>query len=977
VSDHEPWSERLSLYFDGELPREDEPALLEHLAGCAQCDRELEGAIGLHEMLASGPGVRDAERAAPDSVARSVPEVASIAGRAPRAGRSVAPGWRRYAVAGAALALAASAALVWSLRDRTAPDREPQVALAPTRTLEARFEASPFAAHRPYGVVRGATAHEPIALESLAALQRHGETSALVAALAASGDLARAEAVAQTAALSVADRAALALAGRRPEDALTLLDGKATTPAARWNAALAFRDLGFRDVARAELLQLAQLGERGWSDEAQRLAGALGDGQRERAEFRAFQARGLAMIAGTGPAIAQADVARFPAFARIYFLDALRTAGDRAAALALAPIAEALDRASGEATARAALDRVASARFDVRARFNARYRALVARTLDPAASQRLVAELERAGHDVDDIFVGSLTWTGQLRARIDQLEARVEHDPWFELVAVRERLAIERADHGAAAVAGRLRAAADGCGDAWAYRCAQLSLDAAEATTASGLDDEALRHATRARAQYAAAGAPLLEDRALAYLGELARYRDRRALARAMFRQVELAAGDCTLVTYARIGRAKLALVDGKLDQARELLPAPDACGRPPDPIAVTIAVDLARQSGAPADRVRAATWLDASRVAGDPALAGLAEIGAARIAIAADPSATAGLSAWLAAHASGDANLRAGREWAASALIAAAGERADWAAADAAARTEIDAGVERDAAACLVVASVDQDRQTVAVRGNDGRWRGSARRAPLGELESRTFIPPALVAPLTGCARVEVLARPPLHGRTDLLSPSLPWAFVGGPPHRPPGRAARTVIVTDVEPPAGALGVPRLEPRTAFPDGAVVVRGAAATPARVLAELADATYVEIDAHGVADVEAADASFLALSPEPSGRFMLDAASVVKARLDGPVVVLAACRGARLAPYLHRRWTLPDAFLTAGARAVIATDLDVPDATAGPVFDEIRVRIERGEPPEAAVAAVRAAAVAREAGTWVSRIAVFE
>lgn len=144
-----------------------------------------------------------------------------------------------------------------------------------------------------------------------------------------------------------------------------------------------------------------------------------------------------------------------------------------------------------------------------------------------------------------------------------------------------------------------------------------------------------------------------------------------------------------------------------------------------------------------------------------------------------------------------------------------------------------------------------------------------------------------------------------------------------------------------------------------------------------MLAELAEATYVEINAHGVADIATADASFLALSPELSGRFMLTAGDVRAAKLDGPVVVLAACRGTRLAPYLHRRWTLPDAFLSAGARAVIATDIDVPDASAEPVFADIRSRIERGEPPAAAVAAVRAAALAKDPQTWVARIAVFE
>jgi len=141
-----------------------------------------------------------------------------------------------------------------------------------------------------------------------------------------------------------------------------------------------------------------------------------------------------------------------------------------------------------------------------------------------------------------------------------------------------------------------------------------------------------------------------------------------------------------------------------------------------------------------------------------------------------------------------------------------------------------------------------------------------------------------------------------------------------------------------------------------------------------VLAEIADASYVELDAHGIAEADV-DAAFLALSPEPSGRFTLSVADLRAAKLRGaPVVVLASCRGARVAPYMHRRWSLPDAFLAIGARAVIATDVDVPDPDAPAVFGAIRERIARGESPAAAVAAIRGRA---DPGSWITRIAVFQ
>jgi cellulose synthase operon protein C len=974
---HDPHDEiraKVGQYFDGELAAADEPAVLDHLADCERCQAELGDVVGIH-VAAATPRVRDAEPARRDAgPAQRDGEPAQREVVPLDAARKRSRRWRGAIAAAAVVAAAAAVAVVvWPRETPRA-----QLVLAPSRAIEARFEGGPFAAHRPYAVMRGASAREPIALDALADLERRGDRAVLIAALASSGDVARARDVAAAGSSSASDRAAIALVAGAPEEALALLEGRATTPAAIWNLALAARELGLPLVARRRFTEVVERGEPGWRDEAARQVTALDEVEAARTAFRDFQVRARAMIGGAGPAITPADAAQFPAQARATLLDALRVAADREAALALAPIAEALDRATGGGHARAALDRVAASRFAVRARFRERFRALAGQALEPAKIGPLIDELRRAGRDAEDILIGALFWTGQIRSHLSEVRTLVapHRDPWFDLLLVYEGLSSERAALGAAAVVDRARAAADACADAWAFRCGQIAFVAAQVLTEVGRDDDAITYARRARAHYAAAAMPILEDRALAYLGELERYRDRRALARATFEEAELrAAGtDCLGATYAQIGRAKLALVEGQLASARSLLPAPDACGAPPDRIAVTIAVDLARESGSPDDRTAAEAWLAAARRTGDPVLVALAEVGAGRLAIAADPSAGELLRDWLVAHPPGDADNLAQRAWATGALVAGAGERGAWAAVADAAATEIGAS---PTTGCWLIASVDQDRQVVAARDTAGRWLGRARRAPVGELDPQTFVPGDIAAALAGCPRIGVIARPPLHGKTALLSPSLPWAFVGGPP-RPAGRGARrTVIVTDVAPPEASLQLPRLEPGAAFPDDVVVIRGGAATPARVLAELAGATYVEINAHGVADIDAADASFLALSPEPSGRFMLTAGDVRGAKIDGAVVVLAACRGARLAPYLHRRWTLPDAFVAAGARAVIATDIDVPDASAGPVLAEIRARIERGEPPAATVAAVRAAAIAKDPNSWVARIAVFE
>jgi cellulose synthase operon protein C len=990
---HDELRVRVGMYFDGELPPVDERAVLDHLAVCAQCQDELGGVMALDTALQHERVVAEVSAPAPEPEPAPAPVPAPVPVPVPVRHR------RRAYLVGGTVAIAAALAIYVGTRSRdrgTEPAPTVAITLPATRVLEARFEAPAFAAHRPYAVTRSGATREEISLDLLAALERAHRTADLVAALAAAGDLARAAAIAeaQPDAISLADRAALALAAGHPDEAVALLDQRAVTPAARWNLALAALELGLTAVAERHFTALAALDEPGWRDEARRHATALGAAgpAEEHRRFDDFSRRALAMIAGTGPAITPADVAAFPAFARIYFLDALRVAPDRDAALELAPIAAALDAATRTPHARAALDRAARALAEAaptRRAFHAEYRALVAGTFDRTRAPDLLARLERAGPTVDDLYFGAVIWSGQAAAHLAELRARAGDDPWLLLAVDRERLARDRRALGGAAVVERLRAAVDACGAAWAYRCAGLALDAAEALVEVGRVDDALEYTRRASALFAAAHVPMAIDNALLYLGELARYRDLRALARLTFEEVELRTGtsSCALSEYARIGRSQLALLAGDVATARALLPEPTACKLTPTPdqIGLITAVDLARRTGDPADRNAAERWAAAARAVDDPHLAGLAAIATSRLALAADPGDAAAESALRAivtgAAPAADTGRATRRAWATSGLVSAAGQRAAWARVADAAAAEIGSseapGRELQAPrveGCLLIASVDDDRRTIAVRDAAGAWSGEAWRAPLSELDPATFVPTDLLAKLGGCPRVAVIARPPLHGRTDLLPPALPWAFVGGPAHATPTRPPRTVIVTDALPPVTALRLPRLAPAGPGPAGATVIRGAAATPSRVLAELATATYIEIDAHGVADIETSDASFLALSPDPSGQFTLTAAAIRGATLSGAVVVLAACRSARLAPYLNRRWTLPDAFLAAGARAVIATDVDIPDPAAAAVFTQLRERIERGEAPAAALAAIRKTAPPT---SWIARVAVFE
>ena len=153
---------------------------------------------------------------------------------------------------------------------------------------------------------------------------------------------------------------------------------------------------------------------------------------------------------------------------------------------------------------------------------------------------------------------------------------------------------------------------------------------------------------------------------------------------------------------------------------------------------------------------------------------------------------------------------------------------------------------------------------------------------------------------------------------------------------------------------------------------------GAQASPSRLLAEMPRATEIEIHAHGIYRPELFDAPFIALSPDAEGRYALDMSAIRKVRLErAPVVVLAACGTVRSGPPLHEPFGLPAAFIEAGASAVLAADVAIPDS-AGAFFEAVRRRIRSGALPAVALRDERAkwsAGSSQEA--WVQHVFLFE
>jgi cellulose synthase operon protein C len=171
---------------------------------------------------------------------------------------------------------------------------------------------------------------------------------------------------------------------------------------------------------------------------------------------------------------------------------------------------------------------------------------------------------------------------------------------------------------------------------------------------------------------------------------------------------------------------------------------------------------------------------------------------------------------------------------------------------------------------------------------------------------------------------------------------------------------------------------LPRLSPWHSATPPDVELGGSAATPSNALAALQRAGFVEFHAHGMVNAAVSDASYLMLSPDPGGHYILTAAAIRMQRLIGhPIVILAACHAGATASYRHEPWGLPAAFIEAGARAVIASPDVIADADAGILFDALRARIERGASPTAALHDVRIEWLAAHPdAAWVRSLVVF-
>jgi hypothetical protein len=865
----------------------------------------------------------------------------------------------------------------------------------PLRPIEPRLSLSQADVHRPYAAAQGPVRATPVPLRELARLEALGDRTGIAASYLVHGDPQQALAHLQHAPASPgreSDRAAAAFLLGRHDDALTLLDGALDAsprhPQALWNRALVLRELGLTLLAAAAFEDVAELGEPGWSAEALEHARALRDAERERAHLWKKTRDAVMALAGDPAAPIPLDEARrLPGTARAHFYDAVRTAPTAARVRAFLPLAEVLDRAFGGQALADYTRRVAARDFSRRGPLALEYAKLLRRAHPTPAS--FVQRLRASGEA--DLLLGALLLRLDVHREAAEVEAlaRGWEDPWVEVLAQEELARLENLAGKSWQATQRLRDALRDCREReLGLRCLDLQRRMSQYATEANRLAEAEELARAGWREARRLGEWGQEGFAIRALGQAARFQFRVAPARAYLDEfLERSPGDCDARNYVHRNLAALAMMRLRPAEARLALDRAQECTPTVGLVGAWILADLGRLDPRPSDEEVLRRELAQVNPDRDPpgrrVLATLIE---GRFTVTRDLARGKALLRDAISEAEPllrhNADARDARAVAYQTLAVSAGGAGAFAEVPAVVAEQL--GVTAPER-CVLAAAMEAERTVVVARGPDGAVRGhhdATRREPLGD-DLSGLVPRELVALLRGCEQVDVLAAPPLDSRAGLLPPDVAWRYrVGAGPRaaRPPARPPLHVVVANVETPA-ALRLARLSSweSAPAPDGRLVeLTGLEATPSRVLGELARATDIEFHAHGVVDRSLSEATVIALAPEHDGRYGLTAEEIRQTRLEGePVVLLGACSAARLPPLLHQTSSLPQAFVDAGARAVLAATVDIPDS-AGRFFQAVRERIHAGTAPALALRQERLRWLREEPGAkWVTRVLLYE
>lgn len=967
--------ELVDRFADGQLPEDEARAFESHLVSCPSCQARLFELVHL-DVLSQ------------QAAAQRPPTVIDL--RARLAARR----WIPLAMAASLTVLVGGgAALLARRQGQQPPDL---LASADHRSLEARLSHPGASRFLPYSVPRAAGgAGMDIPQRILARLEEQQDFQGLAAAHLLQGAPALAErrlAQAGDTPDVYSDRAALALERQAVAEAVTLTERALRAapghPQALWNRALALRALGLTLSAAEDFDAVAARGEPGWSGEARQRA----DPERQRAverrrRWEAVDRNGREMVSGGAP-FTVPENGELQGYSRLLFYDAVRAAPTRARVEGLLPIAVQLDQHFGGDVLQRYVRRVVAADFSARAPLAEAYGRLATGQLrlDRPGAEDLLKRIRAAGQE--DLELGALVFTGREVMEAGRFRTLAERsgDPWFQVMGahVEGDALASRGELYAAET--RLLSALRACSEArMDFRCVRLELSLAGLYLRLHRLEEAQRHAgdglklARSRNEWA------LESALLGQLGEVSGFQEAFAVGRAYLREMLLRRpDDCETQRYVHRELAAMAMLE--LDPATMAAEAKQipTCGRRLDLKALHVLSNVARLGLAPEAAGRLQEELAALRAipTTPPAELALADHMEGRATIERDPAAGRALLERSIAKARAlprwDAGGRKAQAYSYAVLAIEAGRRRAF--GEALQRIADDLGVQ-DSGGCVLGIAADAERIVLAVRGARGdAWGLNQTRTSL-KIDPATLVPAEIAARLEGCPRVDVLAQPPVQGLPRILPPGIAWGYrlSGRQPAAGAGAARpQRLVVSGVEPPP-SLGLKPLRTwdADAGPSG-VHLRGPEATPSRVLKEMAGATEIEFHVHGQTDWEQVDTAHLVLSPDQDGRYLLGGNEIRDRPLrQAPLVILAACEAGATLPWQHEGWSLPAAFLQAGARAVLASPSKIDDRQAGPFFDAIREQVRTGVAPANALQAERARWLAQDRESWTQDVLLFE
>jgi tetratricopeptide (TPR) repeat protein len=967
LDDH-PELEHTHALADGELTGDERERAQDHLATCERCQAELADVMQLKALPMPRPA-----------------NVISLAWYRKRSTR----------VAGV-LVVAAAAATVLYLGGRhpamTAQEAPVKVALADTRAVEARLSWQGAADYRAYSVPRGQSlAKEPISLAAMADLEKRGDLHGVAALAILGGDLEQAKkylALAGESADVLADRAALELSLGAPDKALAFADGAlAKSPdasVATWNRALALRDLGLRHDAAEAFRAVAKHGESGWAGEATKRADELEHSFEDEIALTKRVSDAAISLAQTQSGLAVDDARRLPGLSRVELYDALRCAPNAAAVAKLMPIAEAIDSASGD---HGTVDAVKAAKPDPRAA--AAYLSILT---DPKPDRAKVLATLRAAHASDALAV-ALVKLGDggnvLSADLPEFTklSKASTDPWIQLLGIEQRgtAAFAKGDlpgSEAALLPGEAMCQSGAPG----YRCLRIEIVLGRTYFFWQRFPEASAALAKAWSRARALSQVQQMTAILAWLVDLATAADDTIggglpLVRAYTTELAARADDDLACDAAKWGHERIAAVlqvQLRFDEAKRELSNDDCKTVIRDDSAIAagllVRAEILHVVGTPQEVSGLRAVIDAQRNSmTSPGPRALLDHAAGRLVMDTDPGESEKLmhraiSGAREAPIDVDAQRAVGMSYAALAEIAAKHHDGD---ATLAVLGE-EMGVTPRQTCVLGLIGDDRDSFAI-VRDSKAITKVTISHRTSPAVVASEVVPAELVQELRTCDDVDVIARPPYDGLSRILPDDLAWRYVAGRP-RPLGPLGKTSLtVADVQPPA-SVGLPKLASWTRT-EGTVLA-GPAATPDAVLAAIGEARDVTIHAHGLANE--GDASYLALSEAADGRYSLTASDVARARFPtAPLVILAACETARTAPQFAQRWSLPAAFVKAGARGVVASTTAIPDRDAAKFFDALRTRAGAGESIAKVLRDLRKQWLNDSRADWVRDIVVFE